>query len=261
MALPEGTRRSHVRALGLAQRLAADEPAKADPAGDAERDAHGGEALSEDEDDGDEQQDLRDGGEGGVEILDGVVHAAAEIAGEDAKKRAQRDVDRGGQAAEDERGLAGFERLAEHILAERVGAEQVPPLERFGLGGGEERGGERSAVGFLRRYAAEVKVEHALRAAFSRREAHHLERAEQQVEADHDEGDEAGAIRPKAQPGAPPALVVRYRPERPREQREAGEDEEVLREPVGEENAHGESSKSEIRNPKQIPKVGKPEIG
>ena len=94
MALPERARGGDVGPLALAHRLAADQPAEADPAGDAEREGHRAEALAQHEQDGDEEQDLRDRSERAVNILDEVVHALAKIAGEDAEQRAERNVDR-----------------------------------------------------------------------------------------------------------------------------------------------------------------------
>jgi hypothetical protein len=61
----------------------------------------------------------------GVDVLDDIVHPAAEIAGGDAEADRQRQRDQGGEGADDQTGADALEGDVEHVLPDLVGAEHV----------------------------------------------------------------------------------------------------------------------------------------
>ena len=237
VALPEGAGGGDVAALALPHRLPAHEAAEAHPAGDAEGDADAAEAGTEDEENGDEQENLGDAGEGAVEVLNDVVHPATEVSREDAKQRAERDVDGAGEPADDERGAAGFERLHEDVLAELVRAENVvSAVERVGLRlcVGEDLVGKWGAVAAFVGDAANDEIEQAFCRAAADGNAAGFQCADEEVNADNTERDDAGAVGTEARGGAAPAFATGGAGEHRGDAAEAEDEEDILREPVGE---------------------------
>ena len=71
------------------------------------------------------QQHARNRGDGGVQVLDGVVDLALEIAGRDAEHDGRRQHGQRGQAADDQRRADALQGLPQHVVADAVGAQRV----------------------------------------------------------------------------------------------------------------------------------------
>ncbi|KAG1439170.1 hypothetical protein G6F57_019535 [Rhizopus arrhizus] len=71
------------------------------------------------------QQHAGNRGNGGVQVLDGVVDLALEVSRRNAEDDGRRQHGDGGQAADDQRRADAFQRLPQHVVADAVGAQRV----------------------------------------------------------------------------------------------------------------------------------------
>jgi hypothetical protein len=88
------------------------------------------------EDGGGDEQHARDRVERRVQVLDGVVHPAPEVAGGDARRDAERQQHERGERADHQARADALQRLVEDVAAHLVGAEHVIA---HGEGGGRAR--------------------------------------------------------------------------------------------------------------------------
>ena len=71
------------------------------------------------------QQNTGDGTQHGIDILDHVIHPAAQVPRSNAEQQSQRQGDKRGNSADDQAGTDAFQRKVQHILADLVGAEHM----------------------------------------------------------------------------------------------------------------------------------------
>ena len=92
--------------------------------------------------------------------------------------------------------------------------------------------GQRRAVAFLRRDARGKRIEHTVRATARRWQLQQFERAEREIERDHREGDQPGAILFQTHPGALPAFVARAGAEQKDDEPEGAQHQCILHQPM-----------------------------
>ncbi len=72
-----------------------------------------------------DQQHTGYGTQHGIDILDHIIHPAAQISRSDAKQQSQRQSDQRGDGADDQPGADAFQRKVQHVLPDLVGAEHM----------------------------------------------------------------------------------------------------------------------------------------
>ena len=105
--------------------LAAQQPTQPRPAADTQDEAEVKQTVPEQEHERSDQQDARNGSEGGVDILNGVIDPSPEIAGEYAEAERERDRSQRCEPTDDQCRPNPFQSAVEDIGANLVRPKEV----------------------------------------------------------------------------------------------------------------------------------------
>ena len=130
---PDGVRREHVVVLLLREHGPAQEPREDGDVHDPDGDHHVAQALPEHRDDRDREQKPRDREHDVHQPHHTRVGEPAEVAGNGTEDEADREPDRDGNDADQERVARAVHDSAEHVAALDVEPEQVLPRRRLRL--------------------------------------------------------------------------------------------------------------------------------